>query len=87
MFSAEQYRAKAIAYSKLARITNSANEVREFQRLERSFTELANNAQWMTDDPWQEGARDSAWEGLAKRARALEPIASARRARRAALCA
>jgi hypothetical protein len=50
MFSAEQYRAKAIAYSKLARITNSANEVREFQRLERSFTELANNAQWLTDN-------------------------------------
>jgi len=50
MFSAEQYRAKAIAYSKLARITNNANEVREFRRLERSFTELANNAQWVTDN-------------------------------------
>jgi hypothetical protein len=50
MFSAEQYRAKASAYAKLARMTNSPNELREFQRLERSFTELANNAQWVTDN-------------------------------------
>jgi hypothetical protein len=48
-FTAEQYRAKAIEYSKLMRIANGPNEVREFPRLERSFAELANNAQWLTD--------------------------------------
>jgi hypothetical protein len=50
MFSAAQYRAKAIEYSNLMRTANGPNEVREFQRLERSFTELADNAQWVTDN-------------------------------------
>jgi len=50
MFSVEQYRAKAIEYSKLLRIANGPNEVREYQRLERSFTELADNAQWVIDN-------------------------------------
>jgi hypothetical protein len=50
MFTAEQYRAKASEYAKLVRTANGPNEVREFQRLERSFTELAENAQWMTDN-------------------------------------
>jgi hypothetical protein len=34
----------------LVRAANGPNEVREFQRLERSFTELADNAQWMSDN-------------------------------------
>jgi hypothetical protein len=50
MFTADQYRAKAIEYSKLLRTANGPNEVREYQRLERSFTELADNAQWVTDN-------------------------------------
>jgi hypothetical protein len=50
MFTAEQYRAKAIEYSKLLRMANGPDAVREFQGLERSFTELADNAQWMTDN-------------------------------------
>ena len=50
MFTAEQYRAKAIEYSKLVGMANSPNEVREFERLERSFIELAHNAQWLTDN-------------------------------------
>ena len=50
MFTAEQYRAKAIEYSKLLRIASGANEAREYHRLERSFTELADNAQWLTDN-------------------------------------
>ena len=50
MFTAEQYRNKAIEYSKLLGIANSPNKVREFQRLERSFAELADNAQWVTDN-------------------------------------
>ncbi len=50
MFTAEQYRNKAIEYSKLLGIANSPNKVREFQRRERSFAELADNAQWVTDN-------------------------------------
>jgi hypothetical protein len=50
MFSAKQYRAKAIEYSNLAKVAKGPNEIREFQRLERSFTELADNAQWVTDN-------------------------------------
>jgi hypothetical protein len=29
---------------------NGPNEVREYQSLERSFTELADNAQWVADN-------------------------------------
>ena len=50
MFTAEQYRAKASEYGDLARIADGPDEVHELQRLERSFVELANNAQWMTDN-------------------------------------
>jgi hypothetical protein len=50
MFTAEQYRAKAIEYSNLLTMPNGPNEVREYQMLERSFTELADNAQWLTDN-------------------------------------
>ena len=50
MFTAEQYRNRAIEYSKLVEIASGPNEVREFQRLERSFAELADNAQWVTDN-------------------------------------
>ena len=50
MFTAEQYRAKAIEYSNLTRTANGPHELREFQRLERNFAELANNAQWATDN-------------------------------------
>ncbi len=50
MFTADQYRTKAIEYSNLLKIANSQNEEREFQRLERSFAELADNAQWVTEN-------------------------------------
>jgi hypothetical protein len=50
MFTIEQYRAKATEYRKLLSMANDPNAVREFQRLERSFTELADNAQWMIDN-------------------------------------
>lgn len=50
MFTAEQYRAKASEYANLMGTANGANEKREFQTLERSFTELADNAQWVTDN-------------------------------------
>jgi hypothetical protein len=47
MFTAAQYRAKAIEYHNLRMIADSPDEVREYQRLERSFSELADNAQWL----------------------------------------
>jgi|HubBroStandDraft_1064217.scaffolds.fasta_scaffold257476_3 hypothetical protein len=50
MFTAEQYRAKAGAYAKLAGTANGPDEARAFQSLERSFTELANNAQSVTEN-------------------------------------
>jgi hypothetical protein len=50
MFTTEQYRAKAIEYRKLLSMANDPTEVSELQRLERSFTELADNAQWMIDN-------------------------------------
>jgi hypothetical protein len=50
MFTSEQCRAKASKYATLAGIANGPNEVREFQRLKRNFTELADNARWVTDN-------------------------------------
>ena len=50
MFTSEQNRAKPSEYAKLAGIANGPNEVREFQRFKRSFTELTDNAQWATDN-------------------------------------
>jgi hypothetical protein len=50
MFTAEQYRAKAIEYSNLRMIANGPDDAREYQRLERSFSELADNAQWLTEN-------------------------------------
>ena len=50
MFDAEQYRAQASEYAKLAGIANGPNELQELQRLQRSFTALADNAQWVTEN-------------------------------------
>ncbi len=50
MYTADQYRAKAIEYSNLLKIANGHSEEREFQRLERSFSELADNVQWVTEN-------------------------------------
>jgi hypothetical protein len=48
MSTAAQYRAKAIEYHNLRMIADGPDDVREYQRLERSFNELADNAQWLT---------------------------------------
>jgi hypothetical protein len=44
MLAAEQYRAKAVEHSNSVRVANNPTEAREFQKLERSYTELADNA-------------------------------------------
>ena len=50
MFTVEQYRAKAMEYSNLVRTANNPNELSKFQKLERSYVELADNAQWAIDN-------------------------------------
>jgi hypothetical protein len=50
MFTAGQYRAKAREYSRLLRMANDSDAAREFQKLERSYTELADNAECVTDN-------------------------------------
>jgi hypothetical protein len=50
MFSFEQYRCKASEYAKLSGTASGTDEVRKFERLERSFAELADNAQWVTEN-------------------------------------
>ena len=50
MFTVEQYRAKAEEYSNLARTANNPDDLSEFQKLERSYAELADNAQWAIDN-------------------------------------
>jgi hypothetical protein len=50
MFTPEQFRTKAAEYSRLVKTANSANEVREYQKLERSFSVLADNEQWLMDN-------------------------------------
>jgi len=47
MFNSQQYRAKAAEYQNRASKTDNSNEIREFKHLERSFGELADNAEWM----------------------------------------
>jgi hypothetical protein len=44
------FRAKAIEYSRLMEIANGPSELHEYQKLERSFSELADNAQWAADN-------------------------------------
>jgi hypothetical protein len=50
MFTPKQYRAKAAEYAELVKTASSPNELREYQDLERTFTVLAENAQWMRDN-------------------------------------
>jgi hypothetical protein len=48
MFTAEQYRAKAAEFRALLTNTpRSPNETREFRDLERTYTRLAENEEWM----------------------------------------
>jgi hypothetical protein len=50
MFTASQYRKKAVEYGKLMSTANGPSERREFRALEQSFTVLADNAQWLADN-------------------------------------
>ena len=50
MFTPRQYRARAEEYSELIKGTDKPDEIREFQRLEHTFTELADNGDWMANN-------------------------------------
>jgi uncharacterized protein YjbJ (UPF0337 family) len=50
VFTPQQYRAKATEYAEFVKTANNPDEVREFQGLERSFSMLADNAQWLSDN-------------------------------------
>jgi hypothetical protein len=47
MFSSKRYRAKAAEYVELCKKTGVPKEVGEFKALERSFTALADNEDWL----------------------------------------
>ena len=47
MFNSQQYRTKAAEYQDRASKTDKPDEIREFKKLERTFGELADNAEWM----------------------------------------
>jgi hypothetical protein len=50
MFTAEQYRGKAAEYAGLMKQTDVPREVREFHDLERTFSVLADNEEWLADN-------------------------------------
>jgi hypothetical protein len=50
MFTPQQYRSKAAQYTDLAKTASNPAEALEYQALERSFTVLADNEQWLSDN-------------------------------------
>jgi hypothetical protein len=50
MFTLQQFRTKAAEYSQLVKTASSPNEAREYRELERSFSVLADNEQWLMDN-------------------------------------
>ena len=50
MFTPEQFRAKAAEYAERVKGSTVADEKREFQALEKRFTALADNEQWLADN-------------------------------------
>ena len=47
MFTSGQYRAKGLKYGNLVETSANANEKREYQRLQQTFTEFADNEEWL----------------------------------------
>jgi hypothetical protein len=50
MFTPDQYRKKANDYGQLITTAVGRNEEREFRQLEKTFTVLADNEQWLADN-------------------------------------
>ena len=80
MFSSEQYRAKAAEYKERGKKTDAPNEILEFSNLQRTFTEMADNEQWVEQN-YQHIVHGSGndQEGSARLAAEEEPVASERR--------
>ena len=71
MLTPQQFRAKAAEYGELVKRASNPDAIHEFQELERSFIELANNAAWLasnldkTVDPTENDS--GPYAGLAKK--------------------
>lgn len=50
MFTAKQFRAKAAEFAEKAKTTTVPSEIRELQRSEQSFTDLALNEDWLANN-------------------------------------
>jgi hypothetical protein len=50
MFTSRRFREKAAEYGQLAKSTADLGIVGELQRLERSYTDLANNDEWLASN-------------------------------------
>jgi len=50
MFNPKRYRDKAADYAERAKTATGSNEARELAKLEKRFTSLADNEQWLSDD-------------------------------------
>ena len=50
MFSPKQYRDKALEYAARGKVAEGSNEAQELRQLEKSFTALADNEQWLHDN-------------------------------------
>jgi hypothetical protein len=50
MYTLQQFRTKAAEYSQLVKTAGSPDEAREYRELERSFSVLADNEQWLRDN-------------------------------------
>jgi hypothetical protein len=51
MITATQYRAKAAEYTELLKAAHLPAETREFRQREQSYLTLAENEEWMADNP------------------------------------
>lgn len=49
MFTADEFRAKAIEYTQRMKQTTDPAKLRDLQQLEQSFSWLANNEEWLAD--------------------------------------
>ena len=50
MFTTKQYRVKAVEYGELVKTSIDPNQRRDFQKIEQSFTVLADNEQWLANN-------------------------------------
>ena len=67
MITATQYRAKAAEYTELLKAAHLPAETREFRKREQSYLTLAENEEWMADNPAKIASRgaDENWYGEA----------------------